>query len=282
MGESDTTRLALRQWSAGTDTPSRAEFSASFLSIENNVAGFTKGTAAARPAAAAAVDRWLYWATDTLVLSMCDASSWRTIWSVGLEVVGIYADATARDAAITAPTEGQAAYLTGTNAWTVYDGSAWTVRFVWGTGSPEGAVTATVGALFMRTDGGVGSVLYVKEAGSGNTGWRVMSAAFGIYADATARDAVITAPTEGQQAYLTGSNAITYYDGSAWVIRDVWGAGSPEGVVTATVGAVYRRTDGGTGTTLYVKESGSGNTGWAAAGSSASGGFTIPFLVMGA
>lgn len=42
------------------------------------------------------------------------------------------------------------------------------------------------------------------------------------------------------------------------------GAGSPEGVVTAPVGAIYQRTDGGASTTLYVKESGSGNTGWRA------------------
>lgn len=40
------------------------------------------------------------------------------------------------------------------------------------------------------------------------------------------------------------------------------GAGSPEGVVTAAVGSMYSRTDGGAGTSLYVKESGSGNTGW--------------------
>lgn len=40
------------------------------------------------------------------------------------------------------------------------------------------------------------------------------------------------------------------------------GAGSPEGVVTAAVGSLYTRTDGGLLTTLYVKESGAGNTGW--------------------
>jgi hypothetical protein len=39
------------------------------------------------------------------------------------------------------------------------------------------------------------------------------------------------------------------------------GLGSPEGVVTATR-AIYIRLDGGAGTTLYVKESGTGNTGW--------------------
>ena len=42
------------------------------------------------------------------------------------------------------------------------------------------------------------------------------------------------------------------------------GAGTPEGVVTAPIGAVYHRTDGGAGTSFYVKESGTGNTGWVA------------------
>lgn len=41
-------------------------------------------------------------------------------------------------------------------------------------------------------------------------------------------------------------------------------AGSPEGAVTASVGSLYTRTDGGANTTLYVKESGTGNTGWVA------------------
>lgn len=40
------------------------------------------------------------------------------------------------------------------------------------------------------------------------------------------------------------------------------GAGSPEGVVVAPVSTLYRRRDGGAGTSLYVKESGAGNTGW--------------------
>ena len=44
----------------------------------------------------------------------------------------------------------------------------------------------------------------------------------------------------------------------------VQGTGSPEGVVTANVGWLYLRTDGGSGTTLYIKESGTGNTGWVA------------------
>jgi len=42
------------------------------------------------------------------------------------------------------------------------------------------------------------------------------------------------------------------------------GSGSPEGAVTAAVGSTYHRTDGGSGTSFYVKESGTGNTGWVA------------------
>jgi hypothetical protein len=42
------------------------------------------------------------------------------------------------------------------------------------------------------------------------------------------------------------------------------GSGAPNGVVTASVGSLYTRTDGAAGTTLYVKESGTGNTGWVA------------------
>jgi hypothetical protein len=44
------------------------------------------------------------------------------------------------------------------------------------------------------------------------------------------------------------------------------GNGSPESVETAPVGATYKRLDGTASTTFYVKESGVGNTGWAAYG----------------
>jgi hypothetical protein len=40
-----------------------------------------------------------------------------------------------------------------------------------GSGTPEGVVTAHPGSLFLRVDGGAGTCLYVKQSGSGNTGW---------------------------------------------------------------------------------------------------------------
>lgn len=43
-----------------------------------------------------------------------------------------------------------------------------------GTGSPESAVTAPVGSMFVRSDGGASTTLYVKESGAGSTGGRAV------------------------------------------------------------------------------------------------------------
>ena len=51
---------------------------------------------------------------------------------------------------------------------------------------------------------------------------------------------------------LTGGNVIRY------------GTGTPEAVVTAPIGTLYINRAGGAATTLYVKTSGTGNTGWTA------------------
>ena len=65
--------------------------------------------------------------------------------------------------------------LTGTRwgdvyATTVYVGSG-DARILSGAGSPQGVTTAAIGSLYLRTDGGAGSTLYVKESGTGSSGW---------------------------------------------------------------------------------------------------------------
>jgi hypothetical protein len=47
------------------------------------------------------------------------------------------------------------------------------LKWLTGTGSPEGVVVAAIGSLYTRIDGGAGTTLYVKESGisSTNTGW---------------------------------------------------------------------------------------------------------------
>jgi hypothetical protein len=56
-----------------------------------------------------------------------------------------------------------------------------------------------------------------------------------------------------------------YHYGTTGSVFMSTGTGSPEGVVTASPGALYLNLSGGAGTTLYIKESGSvTNTGWVA------------------
>ncbi len=40
-----------------------------------------------------------------------------------------------------------------------------------GTGTPEGAVTAPIGSLYLRADGSPSTAVYMKGTGTGNTGW---------------------------------------------------------------------------------------------------------------
>lgn len=45
-------------------------------------------------------------------------------------------------------------------------------RMLWGSGDPEGVVTADVGTIFIREDGSPGATMYLKESGSGTSaGW---------------------------------------------------------------------------------------------------------------
>lgn len=61
---------------------------------------------------------------------------------------------------------------------------------------------------------------------------------------------------------VTQDQAETSVNGTAATLSA--GTGSPAGVVTAAVGSIWLRTDGGANTTLYVKESGAGTSGWVA------------------
>jgi hypothetical protein len=87
----------------------------------------------------------------------------------------------------------------------------------------------------------------------GNTGTALVE---GIRLQAVSGDAQVLT---GNLVISTSGKGITLPGGITWTS----GAGSPEGVVTAPIGSLYSRSDGGLLTSLYVKQSGSGNTGWA-------------------
>jgi hypothetical protein len=48
-------------------------------------------------------------------------------------------------------------------------------KIVSGADTPEGAITAPVGSIFLRTNGGANTTLYVKQTGAGNTGWTAVT-----------------------------------------------------------------------------------------------------------
>lgn len=110
---------------------------------------------------------------------------------------------------------------------------------------------------YLRAEGVAGSNIAVVGTGKGSSG--VVHNAM----NSAARLVQIGVDGGAPFATLIGSGA-----GASQYV----GSGSPNGVVTATVGSTYIDTAGGASSTFYVKESGSGNTGWVAYGAPGGGG----------
>lgn len=87
------------------------------------------------------------------------------------------------------------------------------------------------------------------------------SGKFSEFASALSNFADTGIVSENLRGYFSADDAM-YYGSAGQFLSS--GAGSPESVVTAPVGSLYLRNDGSTSTTLYVKTSGTGNTGWTA------------------
>jgi hypothetical protein len=86
-----------------------------------------------------------------------------------------------------------------------------------------------------------------------------------VFASAAARDAAITAPAEGQFAYLKDTNVTTYYTGSAWANVDTTGMTNP---MTTTGDTIYSSSGStparlGIGTTGQVLTVSAGVPAWA-------------------
>ena len=135
------------------------------------------------------------------------------------------------------------------------------------TGNVTGNVTGTAGAV--AASGLTGTTLAAGVTGSSLTSLGTQGAHL-LFTDNT-YDIGASGATRPRTAYFGTSVFSPRYDVAASV---GWrgGAGSPEAAVSASVGSLFSRTDGSTGTTLYVKESGTGNTGWVAVGAGGGGG----------
>lgn len=139
-------------------------------------------------------------------------------------------------------------------------------------------------ALALRSAGGVGAQLMADGrfwvAPFGHSApyspGRLPSAQLEVTSGEAGRVPLVAGGVAGQQAPLlelrtgvstaaAGSTVASVdKDGNVSALNLKRGKGSPDGVVAGQVGDLYLRLDGGPGATLYVKESGTGSTGWAA------------------
>lgn len=79
MAVTTTTRMGLTRWSSDGDPFTRVQLDTSASALETKAAGFLSGTLAARPAAAAAYDRYFYLGTDDAILYYCNGAAWFSV-----------------------------------------------------------------------------------------------------------------------------------------------------------------------------------------------------------
>lgn len=115
-----------------------------------------------------------------------------------------------------------------------------------------------------------GTFALFEEAGGGyGANWDIVGANVGGYTAAFKNNKSGRVSANGEIKHLIDSDSTNLYDYSPDLELTggpaiLTGTGAPNGAVTANVGALYLRIDGGAGTSLYVKETGAGNTGWTA------------------
>lgn len=98
-----------------------------------------------------------------------------------------------------------------------------------------------------------------------------------VFADATARDAAVTSPQEGNFAFLKDTNVTTYYTGSAWANVDTTGMTNP---MTTTGDVIYSSSGStparlGLGTAGQILQVNSGATAPEWATPAGGGGYTL-------
>jgi hypothetical protein len=182
----------------------------------------------------------------------------------------LYSDAGAEIATLTTFDASQllgtgniAATFTATTAQSLTADTWYRVAFVPSTANAIGLYeAATTSAALLQTLAGpdieVQQAAYVNSAWSDTATSTTLMGVFG--SDATTAGGGGGTTTVGD-ATTDFSNFLTNVIMSG---RFRQGTGSPEGVITAGVGSIYLRADGGANTSIYVKESGTGNTGWVA------------------
>lgn len=121
------------------------------------------------------------------------------------------------------------------------------------------------GSINIQMRAARGRVIGNSITSSTNTGLDIIAGASGTLVDGnTFNGNAGVALGDAGTGTIVGLNAGMATPYLTESVKRLAGTGSPEGVHAAPVGSIYQRTDGGASTTLYVKESGTGNTGWKA------------------
>lgn len=166
----------------------------------------------------------------------------------------------------------------GTEAYTVASGSNWVRYFdsensIFEPGFVGTGATIYWGTVSKRDYGLAAYKLAVSNTNTTVATNRVSlldsTASCRIYSDVS-DNLRLASSTEEWALDVTNSTGmrIRRVSGSGYLeangIRFYTGSGTPESVVTAPIGSLYMNTAGGASTTLYIKTSGTGNTGWTA------------------
>jgi hypothetical protein len=162
----------------------------------------------------------------------------------------------------TSPTAGVGIVIVSLNGIQGATGPQGTPGGATGATGPVGPAVPSGGIRWAYTGNGSQTVFNITGAST------TLSTAYLVSVDGVTQDPNNYTITAGSPYTLTIS---TVPSGSVIVITSLsiglanWitGIGNPNGVVTAPVGSIYTNLAGSSFSTLYVKESGSGNTGWA-------------------
>lgn len=123
----------------------------------------------------------------------------------------------------------------------------------------NGALSAAINAVKTTADGSL-PLAGGTMTGPINMGSQAITAAGAIGCASVTATADVGAAT----ATITGLTQLASMRFGAAGPVFITGTGSPEGAETAVTGSLYVDDGGGADSTLWAKETGSGNTGWAA------------------
>jgi hypothetical protein len=160
-------------------------------------------------------------------------------------------------------------------------GDSYTNTFVgWYSGNANNTGNYNVGfgaeSLRLSTSADYNSALGTSAGYDNLTGnYNTYLGALAGYIDGNGTQTLTNTTQVGFAAIATNNNAVVLGNQNVTRVQFgtggstiKWGTGSPESIVQGNVGDLWIRTDGGVGTTLYGKTSGSTAAGWSAFGSS--------------